>query len=64
MGVVHFTVCTPVHNLKSQARDTASEIHGISLHCIGIEKLMYELTTHFHLQSTNFDMCLLVTKFL
>ena len=47
MGVVHFTVCTPVHNLKSQAPDTAREIQAISLHCIGIVKLMYELTTHF-----------------
>ena len=47
MGVVHFTVCTPVHNLKSQAPDTAREIQAISLHCIGIIKLMYELTTHF-----------------
>ena len=47
MGLVHFTVCTPVHNLKSQAPDTASEIHGISLHCIGIVNLMYELTTNF-----------------
>ena len=27
--------------------DTASEIHGVSLHCTGIVKLMYELTTHF-----------------
>ena len=31
MGGVHFTVCTPVHNLKSQAPDTAREIHAISL---------------------------------
>ena len=45
-GVVHFTVCTPVHNLKSQAPDTAREIQAISLHCIGIVELMYELTTH------------------
>ena len=47
MGVVYFTLCTPVHNLKSQAPDTDREIQAISLHCIGIVKRMYELTTHF-----------------
>ena len=47
MGVVHFTECTPVYNLKNQAPDTAREIQAISLHCIGIVKLLYELTTHF-----------------